>query len=458
MEVAEEERLRQRSERWEKGVALAKKRAEKAAASKSQSTARKETKSSSVHTDQSSHPETDQKESRKKQRADNPIPPNVPVIEKTSEQNPPSTRVTITSGSEVLVSGDSGRNTTEKSGVVDPSNQKTDQIPNPESNPKGSEIENVSPLRDSEPQTPRDDQTQQTEGERETERTEQHSKKQAETTSPTTETTATDDRSGMGSWSGSNMLITTEVEEDNTIVSIGEFAFHSKHKKVVRRRTKKAEGLVLWAPQGEKPEERVMESASALGTFAVMNLGAADESRREIETLRAQVSILTADLQKTSSKRADLIAQLEQECVKQEVMAEANLSLQNQVKDLRAELKDSEISEAEIQSFRQEAFTTSDRGLDARISFFKLIKSTKEMHLNLLRNEELLSLQGEEINIMKGVRRKVTEYQRKNQIDQIQRLDAMELKHIQVSLNSAETLNEKAWSTITSAKKECRRI
>ena len=34
----------------------------------------------------------------------------------------------------------------------------------------------------------------------------------------------------------------------------------------------------------------------------------------------------------------------------------------------------------------------------------------------------------------------------------------MELKHIQVSLNSAEILNEKACSTITSAKKECRRI
>ena len=34
----------------------------------------------------------------------------------------------------------------------------------------------------------------------------------------------------------------------------------------------------------------------------------------------------------------------------------------------------------------------------------------------------------------------------------------MELKHIQVSLNSAETLNEKACSTITTAKKECRRI
>ena len=59
---------------------------------------------------------------------------------------------------------------------------------------------------------------------------------------------------------------------------------------------------------------------------------------------------------------------------------------------------------------------------------------------------------------MKGVRRKVAEYQRENQIDQIPRLDAMELKHIQISLNSAETLNDNACNTITSAKKECRRI
>jgi len=254
------------------------------------------------------------------------------------------------------------------------------------------------------------------------------------------------------------MLITTEVEEGNTIVSIGEFAFHSKHQKVIRRRTKKAEGVVLWAPQGERPEERVMESASALGTFAIMNLGAADESRKEIEALRAQVSILAQDLERASSERADLTAQLEQECVKQEVMAKANQSLQNQVKDLRAELKDSEISKAEVESFRQEAFLTSDRGLDARISFFKLIKNTKEMHLNLLRNEELLSHQREELLSMKEVRRKVAEYQKKNQINQIPRLDAMDLRHIQVSLNSAETLNEKARSTITSAKKECRRI
>ena len=108
------------------------------------------------------------------------------------------------------------------------------------------------------------------------------------------------------------MLITTEIEEDNTIISIGEFSFHSKPKKVMRRRTKKAEGVVLRAPQGEIPEERVMESASALGMFAVMNLGAADESQKEIEALRAQVSVLTQDLHRVSLEHTDLTSQLEQ--------------------------------------------------------------------------------------------------------------------------------------------------
>ena len=83
------------------------------------------------------------------------------------------------------------------------------------------------------------------------------------------------------------MLITTEVEEDNTIISVGNFSFHSKPKVVMRKRTKKTEVVILWTLQGDKPEQRAMESASALGTFAAMNLGEADESWKEIESLRA---------------------------------------------------------------------------------------------------------------------------------------------------------------------------
>ena len=101
-------------------------------------------------------------------------------------------------------------------------------------------------------------------------------------TSTTTETPVVEEGSGMGSWSGSNMLITTEVEEDNTIISVGDFSFHSKPKVVMRKRNRKAEGAFLWTPQGDKPEAREMESASALGAFVAMNLGAVDESRKEI--------------------------------------------------------------------------------------------------------------------------------------------------------------------------------
>ena len=77
-----------------------------------------------------------------------------------------------------------------------------------------------------------------------------------------------------------------------------------------------------------------MESASALGTFAVMNLGAANESRKEIEALRAQVSVLTQDLQRVSLEHTDMTSQLEQECAKQKNLGEENQSLQNQMENL----------------------------------------------------------------------------------------------------------------------------
>lgn len=35
--------------------------------------------------------------------------------------------------------------------------------------------------------------------------------------------------------SGSNLLITSEVEADNTIVSVGDYSFHTKSKKVMRK-------------------------------------------------------------------------------------------------------------------------------------------------------------------------------------------------------------------------------
>ena len=59
---------------------------------------------------------------------------------------------------------------------------------------------------------------------------------------------------------------------------------------------------------------------------------------------------------------------------------------------------------------------------------------------------------------MKEIRKKVIEYQKQNQTDQIQQFSVMELKRIQVDLNSGEVLNDEACGIITSAKKESRRI
>lgn len=79
---------------------------------------------------------------------------------------------------------------------------------------------------------------------------------------------------------GSNVLITSAVGEDNTIVSFGDYSFHKRSKIVMRKKTKKSEEAVIWTPQGENPEQRAIPSAFALGAFAAMNLGAVDGVRR----------------------------------------------------------------------------------------------------------------------------------------------------------------------------------
>lgn len=149
------------------------------------------------------------------------------------------------------------------------------------------------------------------------------------------------ERSEMGSVSRSNLLITSEVEEDNTIVLVGDYSFHTKSKVVMRRRTKKVEGVILWTPQGDKPEERVMQSTSALGAFAAMNLGATDDSWKEIESLRTQVTALTQDLQKYSLEHVVSTARAEQEQDKQRILAAEKEELQKQVENLRIDLENS---------------------------------------------------------------------------------------------------------------------
>lgn len=132
----------------------------------------------------------------------------------------------------------------------------------------------------------------------------------------------------MGSVSKSDLLITSEVEEDNTIVSVGNYSFHTKSKVVMRRRTKRTEGVILWTSQGDGPKERSIQSASALGPFAVMNLGATDDTRKEIESLRTQVAVLTQDLHRSSLERVVLTARAEQEERKQRILVVEKEELQ----------------------------------------------------------------------------------------------------------------------------------
>ena len=80
------------------------------------------------------------------------------------------------------------------------------------------------------------------------------------------------------------------------------------------------------------------------------------------------------------------------------------------------------------------------------------------MHQNLLLNERVLNQHKEELHTMREVRRKVSEYQKQTQEDQIKRFSLMELKRFQLILSSGENLMEEAGSIITEAKKECDRM
>lgn len=54
-----------------------------------------------------------------------------------------------------------------------------------------------------------------------------------------------------------------------------------------------------------------MQSASALGAFAAMNLGVVDDARKEIKSLRAQVSELHNSLQKAIEECTFMAAKAE---------------------------------------------------------------------------------------------------------------------------------------------------
>lgn len=61
------------------------------------------------------------------------------------------------------------------------------------------------------------------------------------TTHPSVQPLA-EDREGtkVESMSGSNLLIMSEVEAENTVVSVGDYSFHTKSKVLMRKQTKRS--------------------------------------------------------------------------------------------------------------------------------------------------------------------------------------------------------------------------
>ena len=88
-------------------------------------------------------------------------------------------------------------------------------------------------------------------------------------------------------------------------------------------------------------------------------------------------------------------------------MAAEKQELEEQVKDLCADLETSKLSSADTQLFLQEAISANDKGLSIRKYFFRLVGTIQEMYQNLLRNEEKLNLQKEELHTMREIRRKI---------------------------------------------------
>lgn len=75
-----------------------------------------------------------------------------------------------------------------------------------------------------------------------------------------------------------------------------------------------------------------------------MNLGAADDTHREIESLREQVSALWESLQKATEECTVMATRAEQEQDKQKALVAEKEELKKQVKDLQSDLETSKLS------------------------------------------------------------------------------------------------------------------
>ena len=170
-----------------------------------------------------------------------------------------------------------------------------------------------------------------------------------------------------------SLLITSAIEVDNTIVSFGDYSFDRKSKAVVRRKTKKSGETVVWTSQGENPEQRAIHSASTLGAFVAMNLGAVDDVCREIEYLRTQVSELQISLQKATEECATIANKFEQKKTKQYVVIVVNEELKKQVESLQSDLVVSKLLRLNMELFLKEALSANEKGLIIRKSFYDLM-------------------------------------------------------------------------------------
>ncbi len=86
-----------------------------------------------------------------------------------------------------------------------------------------------------------------------------------------------------------DVLSTAPVEADSSVVSFRNYSFDKRSKSVVRRKSRKTNETIIWSSASNKPDVQMMDSASAMGAFAVMTISNAEETHKEMESLHAQL-------------------------------------------------------------------------------------------------------------------------------------------------------------------------
>ena len=242
----EEERQKERNIRWDKAVASVKKAQSSGSrkggiAAPSTSTPPKQIKSTKEDTGEKEESEGHEERS-KKQRTDD-VDFQTSLATATMAKKP-DTLSSTSPEKEVITSSAIGESSTVKENPTQ----------NPDQPQSKSSQEAVLPPKGPESQIPESERTQQPQGGSETEKPVEQTREKSILITPLTDPPLTQpanserEHSEMASMSKTDLLITSEVEEDNTIVSVGDYSFHTKSKVVMRRRTKRAESAIVWTP------------------------------------------------------------------------------------------------------------------------------------------------------------------------------------------------------------------